>query len=219
MAIKNLQQGVTLIELIIVVAIFGIVSSILLFNFSDFSTNVSLRNLTQEMALAMRKAQTYATSVRGANASALSSYPAYGISFSIENQTGAYVPNSKNFVIFADIPNTGDIVGNKLYDNNGTCGIPQSGDECVESLGIATADKIVGLTYIDGNGDVQYACGSLSATCMVNVLFHRPSPDADICVVQGSTCEQISNLNVVLRSAKGLEKTVSVWNTGQISTR
>jgi prepilin-type N-terminal cleavage/methylation domain-containing protein len=215
MAIKHGQAGVTLIELIVVVAIFGLVSSVLLFNYSDFSSNVSVRNLSQEIGLAIRKAQSYATSVRTVDAVGTNSsqYPAYGINFSLENGISSddYLSDQKQFILFSDL-DQGQQVGNNFYDSNGkSCGTPTTDDECVEGFLINTADRITQLcTNLTGCGAKQ-----------VNIVFRRPSPDADICVVESGSCrsDKADYASIVIESAKGLTKTVTVWNTGQISVQ
>lgn len=210
------QTGVTLVELVVVIAIFAIVSSVLLFNYSNFSTNVSIRNLSQDLALTIRKAQTYATSVQGVSTAGggARSYPAYGISFSLDTNGGVYQPNKKKFVLFVDTvdPNMG--APNKQYDAGSTCGTPSEGDECLESYSIESADSIVSLC--------SDATGCIS-TGSFDVSFHRPSPDAIICYKSdfSARCSStvISYLDIVLESAQGTRRTVSVWNTGQISAK
>lgn len=211
--IPNKQSGVTLIELLVVVAIFALISSVLLFNFSDFSTNVSVRNLSQEIALSARKAQTYATSVRNIQSADVTSnaYPGYGISFStVSGAINDHIADQKEFVLFADVSN-----GNRAYDRGESCGTPSEGDECVESFSILTADKIVKICAVFSTGDT---CFTDAIPGTINVLFHRPSPDADICIMNNDECEpeRASGLKVTVESAKGLQRTISIWNTGQI---
>jgi prepilin-type N-terminal cleavage/methylation domain-containing protein len=210
----NTQSGVTLIEMIVVVAIFALVSSVLLFNYSDFSTAVSLRGLSQEVALSIRKAQTYATSAQ-IGALGGQSYPGYGISFSLQTPTGAaYEPDQKQFVLFADIPLPPDPLPNKQYDADGDCGSPIAGGECLERFSITTADKIVAIET-DATGRVT--------TGSVTVTFRRPTPDVIICYSltgphDPCISSSISYVRLYVESAKGGTRTVTVWNTGQIST-
>lgn len=224
MALKNKKQfknsffhrGVTLVELIVVIGIFSVVSSVLIFNYSDFSTNVSVRNLSQEVALSIRKAQTYATSVRGIDNINTSSrdYPAYGVSFSLSPSSGQFEPNSKSFILFADIPDVPGGTPNKRYDSNGSCGTPGNGGECIENFSIETFDSIVEVC--------TDATGCISAGSF-DITFRRPTPDAIICYKLSSAdaCQtsSISYIDIVLQSAKGLRRSVSVWNTGQISVK
>lgn len=219
----NFKKGFTIIEMLIVVAIFAVVATILLFNYRDFSNNVSVRNLAEEIGLSVRKAQSYATSVHsiaGTNGAMSDMFPAYGVSFSV-NSSGSqlYDPTVTSFALFADVSPNSNTVTNNLYDNNGTCGNPQTGQECVESLGLTDLDTVVSLCT-----DVPSAnsCFTPQGGGTVNVVFHRPNPDAVICVVapgSGGVCsgQMASYLKVTVQSAKGLKHVITIWNTGQIS--
>ena len=208
MAIRNSQAGVTLVELVVVLGIFGFVASVLIFNYSDFSSNVSVRTLSQEIGLSIRKAQTYATSVRTLDAAGTSTtqYPAYGVSFEYEhgddpNDTFA---DSKQFVIFTDI----DGGNTDVYDTGGDCGNPSVKEECVELFSITSADRIAQICTEVTDCDARN----------ISIVFRRPSPDATICIIEGDQCvRKVSYARIIVESAKGLQKQITVWNTGQIS--
>lgn len=209
------QQGVTLIELIVVISIFSVVSSVLLFNYSSFSTNVSIRNLSQDIALTIRKSQTSATSVQGITGSgSIRSYPAYGMVFSLEPNSTSFLPNSKRFISFADVIPGSSQVPNKKYDSDGTCGSVHEGGECLEAISISSADSLVSMeTDITG----------VITSGTVAITFRRPSPDAIICYIPSGQSDCISQvpsyIKLTLQSAKGLQRSVSVWNTGQINVQ
>ena len=203
----------TLIELIVVIGIVGLVSSVLMFNYSDFSTNVSIRNLTQEVALSIRKAQTYSTSVQVIASGGVSSYPAYGTVFSLGEDFNPFSPTPKRFILFADIPKIASEQPNKKYDSEGgSCGNVAFNDECIEAINITSADTLISLET-DTSG--------LVTSGTIAITFRRPSPDAIICYIPegASDCasETSSYAKLTFESAKGLQKTVSVWNTGQIN--
>jgi prepilin-type N-terminal cleavage/methylation domain-containing protein len=219
MAIKKLQQGFTLVEMLIVVGIFAVVATILLFNYSDFSTSVGVRNLAQEIGLSVRKAQSYATSVRtisGTSGVTSNTFPAFGISFSVDSTASQkFGPTRNNFDLFADVSPSGNRITNNSYDNNGTCGTPGDGQECLEDFGINTSNSIVALCT---DVPVAGSCLTEGTGGTVNVVFHRPSPDAVICVsTVDCSLRHASYVKVTVRSPKGLERIVTVWNTGQIS--
>lgn len=215
----RLQAGVTLIEMLVVVGIIALMSAVMMFNYSDFSTNVSVRNLSQEIALSVRKAQTYATSVRTLEGSGLPSdtFQGYGISFSDSSTDpkNNLTPWNRQFILFADtdtdIPVPPQI---SKYDSLGAsnCGNPSSSNgECLESFGIVSADKIDSIC-IDNKPCVKGT--------RVDITFRRPSPDAIICqVTPTATCQNISYVTVNLLSAKGLKRSVQIWNTGQIAVK
>lgn len=221
------QAGVTLIEMLVVVAIIAVVSSVMMFNYSDFSTNVSVRTLSQEVALSIRKAQTYATSVRsvdGTNIQDSSAYAGYGISFSTnDTATDPYLPTSKQFVLFVDIPGSDSDTPGTYGSQMATCGTPtSSGNECVEAFGISTADKVVAIcggdaTYVSNPSDPTAPCNSKGS---VDISFKRPSPDAKITYTSASGVSvQSAYAQIILESAKGVRRGITVWNTGQIGVQ
>jgi len=216
---RDRSRGMTVVELIVIIGIVGVVSTVVVFNYSKFRTNVSLRGLSQEIALSIRKAQTFATSVQSINGSGnTNEFPGFGISFSLDAAgSGApYAANQSRFVIFADIPSPGNEIGDGLYSNGaGTCGSPTAGNECVESFNINTTDRIVEL------------CVPSTSSCMttsgsrVDIVFNRPAADALICTVNGAgtACQgaAASSVKIKIRALSGREHSILVWNTGQIS--
>ena len=214
------NKGGTIIEMLVVVSIFAIVVTVLLFNYSSFITSVGVRNLAQEIGLSVRKAQTYATSVRnitGTSGVMSDTFPAYGISFSVDPTGSAYVPSSTAFTLFVDTSATNDRITNNRYDNDGVCGTPAVGQECVEHFSITTGTKIVSLCT---DSPTPNNCFTTEHGGTVNVVFHRPNPDAVICVIDsnGNCLNQHSSyLKVTVESPKGLQRLITIWNTGQIS--
>lgn len=219
MAIKTLQAGVTLVEMVVVVAIVAVVSVVVVFNYSSFNNIVSLRQLSQEVGLTVRRAQAFATSVRNLKTGGVELYPAYGIAFSAGSSVGsATAPYDKKFILFADIPASGSTWGDGMYTGGSTCGAPSSNtDECTEQFSIASADKVVRLCADIGVGGTE----SCFSDKEVDIVFRRPSPDARICVVQSGVCLSTtpSYVKVILQSPKGIERMVTIWNTGQISAQ
>ncbi len=210
------QHGFTLVEMLVVVGIFAMVATVLLFRYSDFNTSIALRDLAAEMGLSIRKAQTYATSVRsveGGGGILSDTFPAYGVSFAV-NPTAqkTYGPTDMSFTLFVDASPSGNKTTNNQFDNNGTCGNPDIGQECVESFGITAGDKIVSLCT-----DKPLANSCFTSSGTVNVVFHRPNPDAIICVMNGSSCTVASYLKITVQSPKGQTRLITIWNTGQIS--
>lgn len=202
--------------MLVVIAIVAVVATILLFNYSDFSTSIAVRDLSEEVGLSVRKAQSYATSVHslaGTNGLRSDMYPAYGVSFSVNGSGAQFIPTNSNFVLFADVSPSADRKTDDLYTNtaaNNTCGNPATNVECLESFGIGNGDKVVQLE--------TDKAGKMTAAGTVNVVFHRPNPDAEICVV-GTDCTTTKQswLYVTLQSPKGVQRVIKIFTTGQIS--
>ncbi len=199
--------------MLVVIAIFAIVASVLLFNYTGFSTSVAVRNLSEEIGLTVRQAQSYATSVHslaGTNGALSDTYPAYGISFSLDNNPATFAPNPTTFVLFADVSPTNNGITDDLYENNGTCGNPAANAECLESFGIQNNDVITSLC--------TDKAGCMTGSGTVNVVFRRPNPDAEICVA-GTDCstDLQSYLYVTLESPQNITRVIKIYSTGQIS--
>lgn len=201
---KNLQSGLTLVELVVILAIVAVVSGVLIFNYSNFRDNTTIRGLSQEVALAVRKAQTYATSVRSITSGSTTNFPAYGISFSANTgASNSATPNYKKFILFANIGTP----PNSSYDNGGTCTVPTAGNECLENFTINSVD-----TIMEACADVT---NCVSGTTTLDIIFERPSPDAKICI-NGSCSFSSASIRVgtALKS-----RVITIWNTGQISVQ
>lgn len=202
--------GMTLVELMVVISIFTLVTFATIFNYNTYRSSSSIQNLSDDIALAIRKAQSYAIGVY--KTSSGFNY-GYGISFSTQNNPSSLLMSSnKTFVLFTDVSD------NKKYNYSSTssiCGEISSTNECTEIFNITTADEISEI----------YANDSLIGDSkMVDVYFKRPNPDAVFCVrnIGGSSCESnISNIKIVISSQEDNEenksKSIKIWNTGQIS--
>ncbi|MCC6323255.1 prepilin-type N-terminal cleavage/methylation domain-containing protein [Candidatus Nomurabacteria bacterium] len=202
--------GFTIIELLVVIFIFGVISSLVIFNYGSFQSDVSVENLAQDVALSIRRAQVYSVSTKSSEVSSVTTFPSYGIHFYLPSAPGgaAILGNERAFIFFADIP---PIITPVMYDTNGNCGALVSGDECVEIINITSSDKIVDICY-DGVCPV----GSKS----VDIVFTRPDTEAQLCFrygISGSCIGNPSYVTIKLESINGRQRLINVWNTGQIN--
>jgi prepilin-type N-terminal cleavage/methylation domain-containing protein len=177
------NRGMTLVELLVVLAIFIIVAGITIFDYGRFRSTVSLQNLSDDIALSVRRAQGYAIGVE----SSLNTFSnGYGIHLSnVKSADTSLSGTSKSFVIFADIADgKGD--RNKFYDYDPSvtsliCNLTtlQTGNECLDFLSITSNDQII---KICPNGDVN--------NCLhrgyVDITFIRPNPNAFIASLKSS---------------------------------
>lgn len=217
------DSGMTLVELLVVLAIFVLITGTILFNYGGFRSSVSAQNLVDDIALSIRRAQSYAIGAHVANNTFTNGY---GVHFSMAtpSSTGSagVRGSNKSFVMFTDIPSGGSTTGDKVYNSTASsCGV--AGDECTEILNITTSDFIRGV-YLNDDGTPIPTTGS------VDIVFRRPNPDAYFCYKAtdsaSSTCDSVSGglSHVRIEVASSLNtaagapiKTVTVWNTGQIS--
>jgi Tfp pilus assembly protein FimT len=207
-ASQRYAGGVTLIELLVVISIFMVISSITIFSYSKFNSSLSIQNLSDDIALSVRKAQGYAIGVHGtSNVFNVG----YGIHFTTNPTSNLYVGSNKSFVLFADIN------PNHQYNNSTSiCGNPTATDECLELLSIKSTDNISAIYINNGSNPI-------GATDTIDLLFNRPNPEPIFCYRTGGSgsCSltPISNIKIKISTDANLDinKTITISNNGQIS--
>jgi type II secretory pathway pseudopilin PulG len=225
--LHTLNSGMTLVELLVVVAIFMMVTGIVIFNYSNFRSTISTQNLVDAISLSVRKAQSYAI---GARATRDDFTHGYGVHFTTQNANGlvrgSVAGSNKAFVLFTDVGSGGSADRMYNYDTSGgdPCGENISiGNECTEILRITTLDEISAI-YL--NDEIT----PIGQNAFVDVTFLRPNPDAYFCYKSDPRptppCERstdISHVRIEVSNPQNSNqtnaiKTVTIWNTGQIST-
>lgn len=153
-----LQSGFTLVELIVTIGIFTIMTSVVLTDYHSFNINADFESSVENIVLALRQAQVYGTGGKtagitmcGTPASSFSC--AYGVHF-IAGSAGSYD-------VFVD--------ANQNY-------IMDAG-ESIQTIFLGGNTKITSVTCVTSSG--VGVCGSGFA----DVTFMRPSPDAFIAEV------------------------------------
>jgi prepilin-type N-terminal cleavage/methylation domain-containing protein len=221
---KNKQQGFTLIEMIVVCAIVGVISATVMFNYSDFRQGIDTRNLAEEMALTVRKAQSFATSSRRISDAQGEKIKAFGIVFSLQaTHTTQYSPYAKGFLFYAAkaFKPQGATVDQYTFTNLGTANCNPNtfgitlGTECLEYFSITNQVSTTKLEVFTGG-----SWSPIASNAQLQIMFFRPTPDATICSVTGFTqiCEGNAAGRITISSQNGkMQKTITVWNTGQIA--
>ena len=101
------QKGMTLIELLVALVIFSIITGIVLFNYGDFNASLTMQNLADDIALTVRRAQSYAIGVRGREGSF---QVGYGVHFGVtpydptekEADNVLYQGSNKSFILYKE---------------------------------------------------------------------------------------------------------------------
>jgi prepilin-type N-terminal cleavage/methylation domain-containing protein len=186
------QKGFTLIEFVVIMSIFGIVASIALFNFSGFSTNISLTNLTHDVALVIRDAQVYGISNANINNNIDPEDPI---------KRGVYFKNSGNPGFSNEIVVFDDIDRNTRFN----------GSELVDTVTVQSSDRISAILK-----DASNPSSSCPDPEGVRILFQRPDPNPAIYC--GNDSWSFAAI-VLSKPDNSQQKYVDVYSTGQISVR
>jgi type II secretory pathway pseudopilin PulG len=152
-----------MVELIVVISIFLILTMITIFNYGQFRSSLSIQNLADDISLVVRKAQTLSTGVQIQGPS-FSGY--YGVHFTANTTPqNNYFGFNKQFILFFD----GDKDNKYTYAGDPTCGNPSRNNECLEALKIKSNDKISLISHYD-RGRFDH----LNPASVINIIFRRP---------------------------------------------
>ena len=198
------NTGFTLIELLVTIVIFVILTGVVLFNQSGFDNTVLLNNLTYDIALTIRQAQTFGVNTReSASSTSISGYvfPPYGIFLNIDNANGG---NNKNIILFSDT------TPDSKFNNDPSLSCPANDAECVQKYSIKRGSYIKQICVPSGTGE---ECDNVKK---ITIMFKRPKPDA---LIYGGNDKitPLGQARIIISSADGsAESSVVVTNIGQI---
>lgn len=196
------NNGFTLIEVMITVAIVTILSATAVVNYYSFNDRLSLSSAGQEMALNIRQSQVYGLNVKEASVGGGIFTSGYGIYFNMDSGS------NDNYIVFVDKD------GDQKYDEDSGCG--SGNTECVESVFLKNG---VTISFIDS----VESCPASNSARYLTITFLRPNPDADISFFNSGgnnkACSKMSSALITLNSRGGRSMILSVEKTGQIYTQ
>lgn len=211
-------SGFSLVEMMVVLAIISVVTSIALIGQGDFNRSILLTDTAYTVALSLREMQTYGLSSRKFNSTQNAGYGAYMSS-----------ANTGSYVLFADTMDA-DAVDRNAYATNclfGGTGTPESkpGD-CIYTAG---SDGIV-QTYAFSRGfRISKFCGLNGATkyCStdaslplteMNVVFLRSNTESAVLAKRNGVWTVLTSAEIYLQPYDGSStKGICVSRVGQIS--
>jgi prepilin-type N-terminal cleavage/methylation domain-containing protein len=190
-------RGFTLLELLVTIGIFILMTSLLLANQRRFSNTLELSNLAYDVSLTIRQAQTYGFGVKVVGAANFDNY--YGVHFDRATPT--------KFIVFsAGIKTDKSIdpyVANAATDKTYT---------------LKSGYTITGFCSIPTG---QTTCDSVNTTISkIDVAYQRPNPDAIIKFYNAagqSVTSDASHIRITLQAPSGKQKYIDVYKSGQIA--
>jgi prepilin-type N-terminal cleavage/methylation domain-containing protein len=210
---KNSKKGFTLVELLITISIFVILTGVVLFNQKSFDSTILIKNLAYDIALTIRQAQTYGVNVKESQSAG--KFSSYGVYFDLDPVTGG----NQKFVFFAD--NGGDVFDGKqdsVLDKkfNGSMNCLSNDVECVQKYSIK---KNFYISNVCAGSDIDNCTsGNNDQLDQLTLYFQRPNPDAFIYLDNDTSVTSNKNYaEVTISSTDGAaSSTIVVTNVGQI---
>lgn len=152
---KN-NKGMTYVELIVVLAIFALITAVTVYNYRGFQSKVDIKNLGSDIALKIVEAQNSSLSGKLPSRSYDPNTwkPSYGVYFDI-------TADNKSFIYFTDLN------ADRLYDTSSTC--PATG-ECLDKPIITKGNSISGIA--------KYSGATPTAITNLTITFKRPDSNA-----------------------------------------
>ena len=200
--IANCQAGMNYVELIVVLSIFSLLSSVVLFNYGEFQAKVDIKNLGSDIALKIIEAQK--SSLSGqlpplAQQGQVSSTwkPSYGIYFNPSS-------DNKSFIYFTDLDQNGSLF-------NPSC---SAGGECLDKITITKNNYIERIDECD-TPDCSPPNGRI--TDPLSITFKRPDSRALFHLnnvplnLTGSKYVQIT-----IRSPKEMTALIKIYSSGRV---
>jgi len=165
------QRGFTLVEMVVVAAIFGVLTLIVVFKYGDFTSNILVTNMAYEIAMTTRQAQVFGVGARGYSVDDDTSFEyAYGVSFPMASDAEP----ARSFKFFIDRDDDGICGG-------GTCICGNVDSECLETL---TLQRNIRITEVRTNAYNVTSEEGQNKKCQqatdLDISFLRPSPEARI---------------------------------------
>ena len=206
---KNDISGFSLLELLVTVAVIGLLTAIVVFNQGDFSDNITLNSAVTDLELQIREAQVYGISVREFQTGTNEFNASYGVHFDLVSGGG-----DLTYLFFADRG-----VKNGQYDGSISCATGGA-NECIRKFSLTKGNTISDVcAIIDVSGTLR--CNSSAAVSKIDIIFNRPDPGPAIKFFNPAGNEVTfpghQGAKVTISSPKGTTRQVYIYTNGQIS--
>lgn len=196
------SAGFTLFELLVSIAIFVVLTAVIVAKNTQFKGATLISNLAYEVALLYRQTQTFGTAVRGSGPLIENRITAgYGLHIDLRSP-----PNGSNQKIILYIDNSNPTTPNYLYDSS----------ELRDTFFIQSGFTIDSVCATVSGTQV---CSTDPAYTTLDVTYRRPDPAPVIKIGTPGLYYIATDATVTLKHYKGATSKVLVSNTGQISVQ
>lgn len=190
--VKKGGRGFTLVEMIVSLSIFALITTVVLARYRDFNGGIILSNLAYEIAITVRQAQVYGLSVKDASAS----------NFNVRYGIHLAYPTNNSFFMFADTDGNGQYSGSS---------------EIVETISPLQGNTIDNFCAQPLSGQAECGSGTPTTLSWLDIAFLRPNPDA---LFRSSSGNSYQSATITVKSPRtGATRTITIRATGQISVQ
>ncbi len=196
---KDVKRGFTLFEVILVIALIGILTSVTVANYRGFEKKLELENLAQDVAFSVKLAQSYGLNVRGEGGGGQFEV-SYGINFNEATPT--------RYFIYQDADRS---VNGYEYD-------ALNGGVQLEVFDLGSGFSVMDVCLVDSGG-ADTDCFSTNEVDVVDVAFDRPKPDAHFVGTGSAGGTNYQEAIITLQSPTGVTRNISILSTGFVSVQ
>ena len=192
------NKGFSLVEMLASIAIFTIITTVVLVGHSNFSGGLLIENLAYDIALSIRRAQVFGLSVREFGASDSEFDIGYGVHFDSANDD--------LYIFFAD-KQAPKYIGYEIgYDD---------ASENVEIMTLGKGNKILKICAILQDSVEKCSTDINGAITSLDIIFQRPNPEA---IIKSNIQNDVyASAKVTIQSPKETTFDINTLITGQIS--
>jgi prepilin-type N-terminal cleavage/methylation domain-containing protein len=205
-SVGETMRGFTLVELMVTISIFMVISSVVLYENSKFNSSILLTNSAYEVALTVRQAQVYGVASRkvtiggfAGGATTVGGKTAYQIGYGLYFDDST-ADKSKRFILFADVNS------NSQYD---------AGEEITTS----TFNRDIKVSDLCFQYSGSWHCNGASDSA-ATIIFKRPNPEPAV-FKNNTNSPGISYIKIRLKSDTNASavRCVIVNSIGQTSVK
>ena len=202
--IRNCNKGMTYVELIVVLSIFGIMSSVVLYNYKDYNSQIEVKTLANDIALKVVEAQKSASSGKMAPVGHDPRIQSWKPSFGLYFKSG--VSLGKDLVYFTDLNNIGycDI----------SCDPPSDGADYLETINISKGNYIKKI-------EVFYSQDNSQEVPNLSIVFTRSSSGMSVATYNGTNVTPLDVYYVLITvsSQSGITSSIQIYSSGRIQIK
>jgi type II secretory pathway pseudopilin PulG len=180
------NTGMSYVELIVVLSIFAVLSSVVIFNYGDFQAKVDIKNLASDIALQVVQAQKLSLSgLLPTQIPTVSPWkPSYGVYFDITTP--------KQFIYFVDLNNAN---GYEIGENLNTFSITKNNS-------IYRIDSFVGAT-------------PTQIITPISIIFKRPDSGATF-IKNGLPLIGVDYIQITITSPRNITSLIKLYPSGRV---